>query len=101
MINFLFILIKEGTRKKSQKIIASKNITLMVITSSFLNFFGTVPYLVYYILNILLDGSCMLDTLKYISESIIMIEHSAKIFIYFFFNKLFRQILIKIFRGKK
>lgn len=79
---------------------ASKNITLMVISSSVLNFIGTVPFLIYYITGLFLHSSNQLEIFGDISKGLLMIANGSIIFIYYNCNKLFRQNLKILFRLK-
>lgn len=76
---------------------ASKNITLIVINSSVLNFIGTVPFLIYYITGFFLHSSNQFQRFGDISKGLLMIANGSMIFIYYNCNKLFRQNLKTLF----
>lgn len=73
------------------------NITKMIIFSSFLNIIGQTPYIVYYILSHSIYTPTQLYDLYNVSLIIIYFGSSLDIFIFYFFNKLYRKILIAYF----
>lgn len=80
--------------KKPKHFKAKRNLTRMVISVSFLHSLGTLPWSTYIIMNNLfnLDASYV----RYISNAAAILLYffiACKIFIYYFFNRLYRNIL--------
>lgn len=73
----------------------------MVISLCVLDLLGTVPYLIYNMIGILLNISNELEIFGDLSEGLLMVAAGSKIFIYYNFNKLFRQNFSSLFRFKK
>lgn len=71
----------------------------MVISLCVLDLLGTVPYLIYNMIGILLNISN--EIFGDLSEGLLMVAAGSKIFIYYNFNKLFRQNFSSLFRFKK
>lgn len=86
---------------------AKRNLTLMIVCISFLFTAGTLPWAVYYTLASLISIP-NLYPLQVLSSCCLYLLVSLKIFIYYFFNRLFRQLLqsyffciFKFFRVKR
>lgn len=88
----------EEEKKTSKKTKASKNITQMVIFTWVLQIFGTTPYLIYYCLSYVVNSSQEFKIFEIITTATILMQHGSYIFIYFFHNRLFRQVLIGYFK---
>lgn len=78
------------------------NITLMTLWIWIVYSFGTMPYSTIYILRLLVNtNSDMINTMDLILNltlSFLLISHSINIFIYFFFNKMYRFVLKSYFK---
>jgi hypothetical protein len=75
----------------------SGNITRMVLAMLILSLLGHTPYMVVYIANVLLKNNkswknvgLFIKTLSFIT---LMLGHSCYIFIFYFFNKVYRDVL--------
>lgn len=75
---------------------AKRNLTLMIVCISFLFTAGTLPWAVYYTLASLISIP-NLYPLQVLSSCCLYLLVSLKIFIYYFFNRLFRQLLQSYF----
>ncbi len=79
---------------------ANKNITMMVMGSSALYLFGNTPFLV---INSLHFGkgfsmNSTVQLLEKITRFIIHFSRGSNFFVYFFFNKIFREIFFSYFK---
>ena len=84
---------KKSTSNDSR---AKRNLTLMIVCISFLFTAGTLPWAVYYTLASLISIP-NLYPLQVLSSCCLYLLVSLKIFIYYFFNRLFRQLLQSYF----
>jgi hypothetical protein len=85
-------------RKRSAR--ATKNITRMVVFQALLNVTGTAPYIIYFIL---VNSDLVAVTqqfLTYAGVSLIFLycTPGLNIFIYYFFNKLYKKVLKSYFK---
>jgi hypothetical protein len=91
------IIEKEETRlkiKQSNDSRAKRNLTLMIISVSLLFSFGTLPWAVYYtMVNVIKLNFVFLGTLQIVARCCLYSLIACKIFIYYFFNRLYRQVL--------
>lgn len=71
---------------------AKRNLTLMIISVSFLFTLGTLPWAVYYTLSYLVNSS-NLYPFQVVASCCLYLLVSFKIFVYYFFNRLFRQVV--------
>jgi hypothetical protein len=79
---------------------ATKNITRMVIFHSLLNITGTVPFIIYATLNY---GRFVTTTQQFIdfanvASIFLYLTPGLNIFIYYFFNKLYREVFQDYFK---
>jgi hypothetical protein len=79
------------------------NITLMTLWIWIVYSFGTLPYSTIYILSLLVNtkSDIMINTIDLILNltlSFLLISHSINIFIYFFFNRMYRFVLKSYFK---
>lgn len=74
---------------------AIKNITKMVIFQAFLEVTGTVPYIIWFIMNTakLVPASRQFTDFSNISLVLLYSVSGFDIFIYYFFNKLYNEVL--------
>ena len=68
---------------------SNMRINLMVILTSFFYIIGTAPYSVYYIMSQFMTLNPLFSNISYLTLSAM---HGTNIFIFYFFNKLFRQV---------
>lgn len=80
------------TSKKSSDSRAKRNLTLMIVSISFLFTLGTLPWAIYYTLTNLINVPNSYP-FQVIASCCLYLLVSLKIFIYYFFNRLFRQII--------
>jgi hypothetical protein len=95
---------RSGTRKRRYTFSLSNkyNVTLMVIVRSFLYSIGTVPFSVYYIFSIV----CLSDqnktnnfsSLQAVLLTLVHVMYSFDFFIYYFFNRLYRMAVNRLFK---
>ena len=71
---------------------AKRNLTLMIVSISFLFTIGTLPWAIYYTLSSLVSIP-NLYPMQVLASCCLYLLVSLKIFVYYFFNRLFRQIL--------
>jgi hypothetical protein len=78
---------------------ASKNITLMMISNSFLYTIGNIPWAVYYALNeTVVEQSDFLQTLGTLGISSLFLIAAFKLPVFYTFNRLFRQQMNSLLR---
>ena len=80
------------------------NLTLMIITMSIVNLLGNSPLVIVFSLNFFfnMDNSVVINNLYILSNLSTLITYSVLIFIYYYFNSLFRETLNGlIFKKKK
>jgi hypothetical protein len=88
-------------RKKYKVILSNKyNITLLVITRSFLFSLGTIPYMINYIICIMFknkNNENYFAKVQTILLTCVHLMYSFDIFVYYFFNRIYRKTLRRIF----
>lgn len=72
---------------------AMRNITKMVIFTSFSDVLGTIPYAIAYILIHSVYTQAQINTFYQISLITLNLAPALDILIYYFFNRLFREVL--------
>ena len=80
---------------------AKNNITIMLILTSFLYTVSNTPYLIWYIFINITNNTAwngVISTIFNVSLFCLILLCLLKIFIYFFFNKIFREEILKHFR---
>lgn len=88
----------KSTEKKEKSKLKSKSkmsITKMVFFISILQIIGTTPIQIQYCLTFITTMSDLVDA---IVNGFAFLQHAANIFVYFFYNNIFRQILISYFK---
>lgn len=76
-----------------------RNLTLTVVSISFLFMAGTLPWAIYVVFSdIGKTSNAFLDVLSYIAVSCLFLLIACKIFIYSMFNRFYRLILKKYFK---
>jgi hypothetical protein len=80
---------------------ASRNITLMLIATSFLYTAGTLPYMLSNVVAFVNPAAAFENDLITVGSFFIIIFPGVKLFVYAFFNKLFRQQLVTYLRAVK
>ena len=68
---------------------SNMSINLLVMMTSFSYILGTAPYSIYYIMSQFIQLDPMFSNISYLTLSAM---HGVNIFIFYFFNKLFRQV---------
>jgi len=77
----------------------SRRITLMTIGTLFITIFGSLPINIYVIYKYSTSSSLRSYNFSLISFLILIFAYGLNFFIYLFFNKKFRQIIISYFRN--
>lgn len=79
---------------KTQNSTMTKNITKMVIASLFISVLSQIPYSVCFIISWLTTiNTPLFNTVNTASVFCILIGPCSDLFIYYFFNKLFRNVI--------
>lgn len=91
----------EPSRPNSSRKKNVRNMSRMVIVSSLLYAIGELPYGIFFILNVLIAKSPSLTMFSTISSIILYLVPSLDIFVYYFFNKLYRTVLNRYFWNVK
>lgn len=78
----------------TSKMKASRKLTLMVVWVGVIFLLGNVPYLVGYILRKIFPSNDLLNFVSDITRIFMALSNGSNLFIYFYFNNLFRKILI-------
>lgn len=91
----------EPSRPNSSRRRNVRNMSRMVIVSSLLYAIGELPYGIFFILNVLITKSPSLTMFSTISTIILYLVPSLDIFVYYFFNKLYRAVLNRYFWNVK
>lgn len=76
----------------------TRNITRMVIVSTFISVLGQLPYSTTYIIQTYVGRSSTLSTASEYATILIILSPSLDFFSYYFFNKLFKNVLNGYFR---
>lgn len=85
--------------KPSNDMKAKRNLTLMIISTSLLFSFGTLPWAVYYtLLNVIQVNFPFMSTLQIVARCCLYSFIASKIFVYYFSNRLYRQVLQRYFK---
>lgn len=96
---------KESKKNGQQSANPTKNITLMVIVSLFVGMICQVPFSVCFILSWLGMNTPLFNEVYTASVYFVLSAPCLDIFIYYFFNKLFKSVvdaaIKKLFRIKK
>lgn len=87
----------EQDKHETSEMVASRNMTLMVLITMCLSVIFLLPRNVYFIYKYLIVTKTVF-IFSYITVILYNLSNGLYIFIYFSFNKLFRQILIKYFK---
>lgn len=78
---------------------AKRNITMMIISTSFLYSFGTLPWAVYYtLLNVVKLQAPFLSYMNIVARCCLYSLIACKIIVYYSFNRLYRRVLIQHFK---
>lgn len=76
----------------------TKNITLMVIASLFINIFGELPYGITFAISFVGVNNSALSFCIQISNILLLLPPAVELFVYYTFNKLFKSILNGAFK---
>lgn len=80
--------------KQSSDLRAKRNLTIMIISTSLLFTLGTLPWAVYYtLLNVIQLNFPFMNNLQIIARSCLYSFIAVKIIVYYFCNRLYRQVL--------
>lgn len=86
--------------KQSNDIRAKRNLTLMIISTSLLFTFGTLPWAVYYtLLNVIQINFPFMPQVQIIARCCLYTFIASKILVYYFCNRLYRQVLQRYVRN--
>jgi hypothetical protein len=92
---------KQGSTIKTSERKASKNITLMLIVTSFIYIIGTLPSKTNQVIGLVYPSAPFLDDLSIAGVVVLYMFPGVKLIVYISFNKLFRQQIkdyLKIFK---
>ena len=86
--------VKSKQSKQSSDLRAKRNLTIMIISTSLLFTLGTLPWAVYYtLLNVIQLNFPFMNNLQIIARSCLYSFIAVKIIVYYFCNRLYRQVL--------
>lgn len=86
--------VKSKQSKQSSDMRAKRNLTIMIISTSLLFTLGTLPWAVYYtLLNVIQLNFPFINNLQIIARSCLYSFIAVKIIVYYFCNRLYRQVL--------
>lgn len=86
--------VKSKQSKQSSDLRAKRNLTIMIISTSLLFTLGTLPWAVYYtLLNVIQLNFPFINNLQIIARSCLYSFIAVKIIVYYFCNRLYRQVL--------
>ena len=76
---------------------ASRNITIIVMSTCFLYIFGTTPYVLAYIFRFIFEYTVLLHNYTMFSMCCLFLAHGTNFFVYIAGNCLYRKVLFSYF----